>query len=95
VALRPTYWEARYLLGVELGVDGKFAEAEPEFREVVRLNPEHTLARFNWAVSLAKQSRYADAIREFEEVLRRNPGNTQARQYLNALKASATVPAPK
>ncbi|MEN9733244.1 MAG: hypothetical protein RLZ45_1239 [Verrucomicrobiota bacterium] len=95
VALRPTYWEARYLLGVELGVDGKFAEAEPEFREVVRLNPEHTLARFNWAVSLAKQSRYADAIREFEEVLRRNPGNTQARQYLNALKASATVPAAK
>ncbi len=91
IALRPTYWEPRYLLGVELGVDGKFAEAEPEFREVVRLNPEHTLARFNWAVALAKQARYAEAIREFEEVLRRNPGNSQARQYVNALKASAAA----
>lgn len=95
IALRPTYWEPRYLLGVELGLDGKFAEAEPEFREVVRLNPEHTLARFNWAVALAKQARYAEAIREFEEVLRRNPGNGQARQYLDALKASAAGPPAK
>jgi len=95
IALRPTYWEPRYLLGVELGFDGKFAEAEPEFGEVVRLNPEHTLARFNWAVALAKQARYAEAIREFEEVLRRNPGNGQARQYLDALKASAAGPPAK
>ncbi|MFM7816675.1 MAG: tetratricopeptide repeat protein, partial [Verrucomicrobiota bacterium] len=95
IALRPTYWEPRYLLGVELGLDGKFAEAEPEFREVVRLNPEHTLARFNWAVALAKQARYAEAIREFEEVLRRNPGNSQARQYLDALRASAAGPPAK
>ena len=95
VALRPTYWEARYLLGVEMGVDGKFAEAEPEFREVVRLNPEHVLARFNWGVALAKQARYAEAIREFEEVLRRNPGHAQARQYLEALRASAVGPIRK
>jgi Flp pilus assembly protein TadD len=55
VRLRPGFWEARYLLGVELALRGDIPGAKGQFSEVVRLNPRYALAHLNLGVALANQ----------------------------------------
>src|SRR5947209_5975729 len=57
IELRLDYWEARYYLGVELGLRDHIKEAAEQFSEVVRLQPAYTLAHLNLGVALTRQNR--------------------------------------
>ena len=94
IRLRPSYWEARYLLGVEMAVDGKLDEAEAQFAEVVRLRPDHLLGHLNLGIALARRQRFEDALVEFNEVLRLDPLNQKALQAVETIKSfqSDSVP---
>ena len=91
VGLKPDFWEARYLLGVELAQDNKIPEAEVQFSEVVRLRPDFALAHLNLGVALVQEKRYVEALDQFRETLRLDPTNKLAKQHLNTLE-SALVP---
>lgn len=84
--VRPSHWEARYLLGVELAMEGKIAEAEVEFAEAVRLRPEHIMSRVNLGTALARQLRMDEAEAQFSEVLRLDPLNQRALQAIETIK---------
>ncbi|HEX4481161.1 MAG TPA: sulfotransferase [Rudaea sp.] len=53
----PTAVEARYERGNELRMDGRFAEAESEFRHVLAQHPSHRDATFSLAFMLREQGR--------------------------------------
>ncbi len=92
IRLRPSFYEARYLLGVEHAVDQQLPEAQAEFEEVIRLRPDHVLAHLNLGVALARQNRLAEAETQFAETLRLDPQNQQARNYLEALRKFDVLP---
>ncbi|MBI4658631.1 MAG: tetratricopeptide repeat protein [Verrucomicrobia bacterium] len=81
------FWEARYLLGVELATQGRLDEAQGQFLDVIRIRPDFALAHLNLGVALAKKSRLKDAADQFRETLRLEPTNHAARQYLQTLKS--------
>ena len=85
--LRPDEWEARYSLGVELGLRGRDLEAAEQFREAARLRPDYALAHLNWGVALTKQNRLPEAIEQFRETLRLAPSNQLAQEFLEKLGA--------
>ena len=99
IRLRPSLYEAHYLLGVELAVDEKILEAQREFEEVIRLRPNHALAHLNLGVALARQRRFDDALLHFNATLRLDPQNQKARQMVESLeqwrKPGAAEPQPK
>lgn len=86
IALKPEFWEARYLFGVELALQNKIADAANEFIEVTRLQPTFAPAHFNLGVALAKAGRLNDAAARFAETLRLDPKHQSAQQYLNNLR---------
>src|SRR5258705_348219 len=65
VFMNPNFWQARYLLGVELAADEKVEEAAAQFKEVVRLRPDLAKAHFNLGVALGKQRKVEEALNEF------------------------------
>jgi len=79
---------------MELGRDGKAADAAGQFREAVRIMPNMTEARFNLGISLVDAGNYSEALVEFEKVLEQDPTNAKALQYAQALrqKLSPTQP---
>ena len=85
INLDPGFWEARYLLAVELAVDGDLFGAAGQFREVIRLNPANISAHLNLAIALAKLDHIDEAKAEFRETLRLDPQNRKAANYLNSL----------
>jgi tetratricopeptide (TPR) repeat protein len=56
-------------LGFELGRLGKPALAEPEFRQVLRLDPNSIDARVDLGIALYEQKKLDDALKQFEDVL--------------------------
>jgi Flp pilus assembly protein TadD len=86
VRLQPAYWEARYLLGVELALDGSIQQAAEQFSEVVQLNPNHALGHLNLAIAWAKLGKMNDAAKEFRETLRLDPNNKKAREYFQTVQ---------
>ena len=90
ILLQPGFWEARYLLGLELATDGNLALAQAELAEVVRLRPEHVTARLNLGNLLARQERFDEALAQFREVLRLEPGNETAKESVIALEPRPT-----
>ena len=91
--LAPELAQAHFLRGLELGKLEKPGEAEPEFREAVRLMPEVAEARLNLGIALYHQDKLTEALKEFEQVLQRNPSNALALKYLQALRERPS-PAP-
>src|ERR1051325_6210653 len=87
VWMNPSFWQARYLLGVELARLGQAQEAEAQFAEVVRLRPDLSKAHLNLGVALAKRGKRAAPLAQFEPALRLNPTNEAARQNLEKLRA--------
>ena len=86
IRLRPGFWEARYLLGVELALQENIEEAKEQFSEVVRLRPEYAPAHLNLGVALAKEGHRADALAQFRETLRLDPQNKLARQHIQTIE---------
>lgn len=87
VQLKPDFWEARYLLGVELAAQGKLPEAQQQFSKVIELRPDYARAHLNLGVALAQQRRFPEAAMRFQEVLRLDSTNQSARQYLKMIQA--------
>ncbi len=85
IDLNTNFWEARYLLGIELAAQNRLAEAQQQFAVVVRQRPDYARAHLNFGVALAKQRRFTEAAQEFQEVLRLESTNQTARQYLQTL----------
>jgi tetratricopeptide (TPR) repeat protein len=85
VRLKPGYWEARYLLGVELGLKGDFRSAQEQFAKVVSQRPDFILARVNLGVSYVRSGKLREARQQFVETLRLEPQNATARQHLDNL----------
>jgi tetratricopeptide (TPR) repeat protein len=84
--LQPT-WATHYALGLELGFDGRVAEARKELEQVILLKPEYAPAHLNLGVALQQLGQVQDALTQFEATLRLEPDNKLAAQYLEALRA--------
>jgi Flp pilus assembly protein TadD len=78
--------EAHDMLGAELAQEGKFAEAQHEFEEVIRLQPGHAEGHLNLGIALARQRRFEDAVAEYNEAIRLEPQNRKAQEFLSTVK---------
>lgn len=87
VELSPSYWEARYLLAVELGFKKDFIAAQQQFELVVQQRPDFVLARDNLGVSYVRTGKLREAREQFVEALRLDPQNAAVRQHLESLDA--------
>ncbi len=87
VELSPSYWEARYLLAVELGFKKDFIAAQQQFALVVQQRPDFVLARDNLGVSYVRTGKLREAREQFVEALRLDPQNAAVRQHLESLDA--------
>ncbi len=94
IRLQPSFWEARYLLGIQLATDGNVADAQTELAEVVRLRPEHVLARLNLGNLLARHGRFDEALVQFREAVRLDPSNPTARESVATLEQRPAGAAP-
>jgi tetratricopeptide (TPR) repeat protein len=86
--MNPQFWQARYLLGIELAEEKKVDEAQAQFVEVTRLRPDFAKAHLNYAVSLAKQGKLPEALKEFQVTLQLSPTNQTAQRNLKAVQAN-------
>lgn len=64
-----------YNFGYVLRKQGKFAEAEKEFREAIRLQPDYAEAHELLAVALLEQGKTDEGIAERREAVRLKPGD--------------------
>ncbi|MGO8930661.1 MAG: tetratricopeptide repeat protein [Limisphaerales bacterium] len=95
IRLRPSYWEARDHLGMELGLRGEFSEAAAEFEQVVRLQPDYAEGHLNLGIALARQGSLSEALEQFQTALRLEPGNAKAREFITRIdRLSARGSAP-
>lgn len=83
----PARLQAHFRRGLELGRSGKAAEAEAEFREVVRLMPELVEGRLNLGFALEDQGRPREVLSQFEAALQLSPTNQIAREHAGKLRA--------
>jgi superkiller protein 3 len=84
--MNPSFWQARYLLGVELTRGEHVQEAEAQFAEVVRLRPDLAKAHMNLGVALAKERKWDQALTEFKTALKLNPTNELARKNIEQIE---------
>jgi Tfp pilus assembly protein PilF len=88
VRIQPTMWEAHNMLGGELALEGKFAEAQVEFGEAVRLQPDYAEGHLNLGIALARQGRSGEAAAEFHHTLHLEPQNRKAQEFLTTIEKS-------
>ncbi len=84
--MNPAFWQAHYLLGVELAAGDKIEEAQEQFAEAVRFRPDFAKAHLNLGVTLAKQGKVDDALNEFQTTLELNPTNKPAQQNIETIR---------
>jgi tetratricopeptide (TPR) repeat protein len=70
--------------GKELMAAGRYAEAIPIYKELVRALPNNPGPIMNLGLALHMSGRDREAIREFQEVLRLDPKHLPARLFLGA-----------
>jgi hypothetical protein len=79
-------WAANHkAFAVILHTEGKFAEAEAEFREAVSIDPNDADAHNALGVSLDEQQKYAEAEAEFRKAIEIAPNYTKAQDNLKQL----------
>jgi tetratricopeptide (TPR) repeat protein len=87
IGMNPKFWQARFLLGLELASQGKTEESQRQFSEVVRLRPDFALAHLQDGLASAKEGKWQEALREFQTTLQLNPADKLARQNLDDVEA--------
>jgi tetratricopeptide (TPR) repeat protein len=70
---KPDFHRATNRIAYLLASRGHFADAEPYFKEVLRLEPGNAVAHFNLGYTYDQCGRFADAIAAFSEATRLNP----------------------
>ena len=60
-------------LGLALGYQNRFAEAEVAFRQALGVRPSFTMARFNLAFVLHQQGSSRESLKELERVQSEDP----------------------
>jgi tetratricopeptide (TPR) repeat protein len=88
IRMNPLFWQARFLLGLELVSQQNTEEAQAQFSEVVRLRPDFAPAHSQNGAALAKEGKWPEALREFQITLQLNPADKLARQNLQATQAN-------
>jgi len=88
VQSKPEFWQARYLLGLELAHQGRIEEAGAQFWEVIRYRPDFAPAHLNLGILLLKQKKPDQGLNEFRITLQLDPNNPLARQYLDIMHSS-------
>lgn len=78
----PDDQEARLQLARLLGVDGRYPEAEPLFREYLRRSPDAHPVRRELALALGVQERYEEAIEQLQLYLQHFPDDIGVRTQL-------------
>jgi lipoprotein NlpI len=72
---------------LELALANDLADAEKEFREVIRTRPGFAQAHFNLGVALARQKKFSAAAAAFQKTLELDPSNNAAREQLGIARA--------
>jgi len=67
--------------------DGKYDEAEKEYREALRLDPGNADIHFNLAALLQDQIRYQEAEEEYRKAIELNPLHAEAHYNLASAHA--------
>ncbi|HXD00432.1 MAG TPA: tetratricopeptide repeat protein, partial [Verrucomicrobiae bacterium] len=88
IQMNPSFWQARYWLGMELAKDGQTEEAQAQFSEVVRIRPDFARAHLVYGVGLGREGRLQEALKEFQITLQLDPTNTFAQQNLKTVQES-------
>jgi len=88
VKAKPEFWQARYMLGIELAANGKDEEAQKEFAEAIRYRPDFAPAHLYLGITLAAQKKPTPALAEFRTALQLDPANASARQEIESLQSS-------
>ena len=76
------YWNS---LGMTLGGNDRFSEAETAFRRAVDLEKENARYAFNLGLILMRQNRPADARPFFQKAVEIEPRFEEARRYLREI----------
>jgi tetratricopeptide (TPR) repeat protein len=88
IRMNPVFWQARFLLGLELVSQENTEEAQGQFSEVVRLRPDFAPAHSQDGAALAKEGKWQEALREFQTTLQLNPADRLAQQNLQAAQSN-------
>ena len=86
IQMNPSFWQARYWLGMELATEGQIEEAQAQFSEVVRIRPDFARAHLIYGVGLGRQGQWQEALKEFQITLQLDPTNQIARQNLEVIR---------
>ncbi|SDR73228.1 tetratricopeptide repeat protein [Opitutus sp. GAS368] len=92
VAKRPANGRAHNNLGKAFFAANRFAEAQAQYEEAVRLQPGVPEPHYNLGLALARLGRPAEASNQYEEALRLQPNYAEAHNNLgNALLAGGRL----
>jgi hypothetical protein len=75
-------WAAQHMLGVNLFLEGRAAEALPHAREAVRIQPYNPVSHVSLGVVLANLNMLGEAADEFDEAIRIDPESAFAHANL-------------
>ncbi|HEX5083803.1 MAG TPA: protein kinase [Blastocatellia bacterium] len=78
--LDPTFFPAQRYLALGYNLQGKYAEAVPEFEKALALSPGSMLAKSDLGYAYAKAGRREDALRMIED-MQRSPGQRRASPF--------------
>ena len=67
--MNPSFWQARYWLGMELVKEGQIEEAQGQFSQVVRIRPDFARAHLMYGIGLARQGKLSEALKEIQITL--------------------------
>ncbi|MDD5629582.1 MAG: tetratricopeptide repeat protein, partial [Elusimicrobia bacterium] len=82
VAADPSVARARFNLAQTLHGQGRFAAAEAEYREALRLAPDFAAWRTAFAIALLRLGRTEEAVAQLRASLGRDPGDPAAHYFL-------------
>ncbi|MGA9780394.1 MAG: hypothetical protein ACLPRE_08160 [Limisphaerales bacterium] len=97
VELKPEFWQAHYLLGLELAAEGIIGDAGEQFWDAIIYRPDFAKSHLNLGIMLMKEQRLDPALTQFQITLQLDPSNQLAGQFLGEIRASKHqhLPAPQ
>ena len=81
--------------GAQAMRDGRFADAERIYRQMLKEDPNDPRLRMNLGLALHSRHRYSDAVSEFRAFLKANPQPGPAHLMLGAARLKPCLPKNK